>query len=194
MYWMRVFVQKILDDACTLESCSSFYFYSGFLSIFFFWGGGISCLAVFWKEFQQKYYSLQVMHAQQYRTFKLLSSKTVLIVYSVLLQLSCNPVQIILPVSPGLVPQKNSIVSLCNSNQSLSCLLKRVENQSFSRVGQTDLTIQQSMSSWLFPDTFFMEIGRNTSMMKAIHHPHAARPGNQIHVAYYYFFFFCIVH
>lgn len=40
MYWMRVFVQKISDDACTLESCSSFYFYSGFLSIFFFLGGG----------------------------------------------------------------------------------------------------------------------------------------------------------
>lgn len=56
MYWMRVFVQKTSDDACTLESCSSFYFYLGLLNIFFW--GAISCLAVFWKEFQQKYYSL----------------------------------------------------------------------------------------------------------------------------------------
>lgn len=33
-------MQKISDDACTLESCSSFYFYLGLLGIFFLGGRG----------------------------------------------------------------------------------------------------------------------------------------------------------
>lgn len=65
-------MQKISDDACTLESCSSFYFYSGFLSIFFFWRGGVYLA---WQYFG-KNFSKNIIHFRScmHNSTELLSS------------------------------------------------------------------------------------------------------------------------
>lgn len=65
-------MQKISDDACTLESCSSFYFYLGLLGIFFGGGeGGYLAWQYFGKNFNKN-----IIHFRScmHNSTKLLSS------------------------------------------------------------------------------------------------------------------------